>query len=206
MLPPMPLFRRTLLIIGALTVLTIPRGWAAPPPGNYPGGLYPSHAYPYYPAYHPSVVSPPPIAPAYRPYYGSAAGSGSNPAFGTGVPPAYVPLVPPSGLTESSGRLYLPAPDETATAAAHLEVQVPADATLWINGWKASSTGSLRKLQSPPLTAGHRYTYSIRARWEENGREVTQTQQVFVAAGAHVAVHFPLPSGTDGAAGSQGKR
>jgi uncharacterized protein (TIGR03000 family) len=75
---------------------------------------------------------------------------------------------------------------------AHLEVHVPGSASLWFNGWKASSAGTVRELQSPVLKAGRRYTYTVRAQWAENGREVTQTQQVPVRAGARVQVTFPV--------------
>jgi len=75
---------------------------------------------------------------------------------------------------------------------AHVTISVPADAELWAEGIEMTSTGSVREFQSPPLTAGSRYTYELRARWNENGHEVTQTQQVAVAAGAHVSVRFPV--------------
>jgi uncharacterized protein (TIGR03000 family) len=73
-----------------------------------------------------------------------------------------------------------------------ITVSVPADAEIWFEGTKMTSTGSVREYQSPPLTPGSGYTYDIRARWNENGHEVTQTQQVDVAAGSRVNVHFPV--------------
>jgi uncharacterized protein (TIGR03000 family) len=57
------------------------------------------------------------------------------------------------------------------------------------------TTGPVRTYASPPLAEGQ-YSYEVRARWNENGQEVTQTQQVGVTPGAHVEVNFPLPSGT----------
>ena len=38
--------------------------------------------------------------------------------------------------------------------------------------------------------------YEIRARWTENGRDVTQTQTVAVSPGAQVTVDFQSRSGT----------
>jgi uncharacterized protein (TIGR03000 family) len=55
-------------------------------------------------------------------------------------------------------------------------------------------TGAKREFHTPTLQAGHRYAYDFRARWKENGRTVTQTQTVTVTPGAHVEVHFPVPS------------
>jgi uncharacterized protein (TIGR03000 family) len=75
---------------------------------------------------------------------------------------------------------------------AQITVSVPADAEIWFEGTKMTSTGSVREYQSPPLTPGSRYTYDIRARWTEKEHEVTQTQQVEVSAGARVDVRFPV--------------
>jgi uncharacterized protein (TIGR03000 family) len=76
---------------------------------------------------------------------------------------------------------------------AHITLSVPEGAQVWFEGGKTKSTGAVRQFQSPPLTPGEKYTYEIRARWTENGREVTQTQQVGVSAGANVRVAFPAP-------------
>jgi uncharacterized protein (TIGR03000 family) len=75
---------------------------------------------------------------------------------------------------------------------AQITVSVPVDAEIWFEGSKTTSTGSVREFHSPPLTPGGRYTYEVRARWNENGHEVTQTQKVQVTAGTHVNMHFPL--------------
>jgi len=80
-------------------------------------------------------------------------------------------------------------PDPTA----HITVNVPPDAAVWFEGTRTTSTGSVREFQSPPLTSGSRYSYTVRARWDNNGQEVTQSQQVTVTAGAHIDVTFPLP-------------
>jgi uncharacterized protein (TIGR03000 family) len=75
---------------------------------------------------------------------------------------------------------------------AQITVSVPVDAEIWFEGSKTTSTGSVREFHSPPLTPGGRYPYEVRARWNENGHEVTQTQKVQVIAGTHVNMHFPL--------------
>jgi uncharacterized protein (TIGR03000 family) len=81
---------------------------------------------------------------------------------------------------------------------ARVNVSVPADAEITFNGAKTTSTGSVRKFQSPPLTPGKQYSYEVQARWIENGKEVTQTQEVQVTAGANLDVRFPVASGTAG--------
>lgn len=82
----------------------------------------------------------------------------------------------------------------------HITARVPADAELWFEGSKTVSKGPVRVFQSPPLTPGVRYTYDLRARWNENGHEVTQTQKVEVTAGDDINVSFPMPSKTAGQA------
>jgi uncharacterized protein (TIGR03000 family) len=144
--------------------------------------------YPYYDSY---------------PYYSLNSGSGSADSGTYGaVAPAYSDGYSPNGTSTGSYAAYhspVVIPDTAPVQSdntAHVTVNVPADAEVWFEGTKTTSTGSVREYESPPLTQGNRYTYEIRARWHENGREVNQTQQVEVTAGAHVNVDFPLPPKT----------
>jgi uncharacterized protein (TIGR03000 family) len=82
--------------------------------------------------------------------------------------------------------------NQPADTTVHVSVRVPAGAEIWFGGSRTISKGSVREFQSPSLTPGYQYTYEVRARWNENGHEVTQTQQVEVTAGARVEVDFPL--------------
>jgi uncharacterized protein (TIGR03000 family) len=75
---------------------------------------------------------------------------------------------------------------------AHITVTVPVNGKVWFDGSETTSTGTIREFRSPPLTSGRQYSYGVQARWNENGRDVTQTQQVNVTAGAHVSVNFPI--------------
>ena len=43
---------------------------------------------------------------------------------------------------------------------------------------------------SPTLTPGQDYTYEVKARWTEDGKEVVQTRQVDVSAGAWKTIDF----------------
>jgi uncharacterized protein (TIGR03000 family) len=137
----------------------------------YPGyyGYYPYYGYYGYSPYSYDVPSYDWPSRAYDSgYYGSY----------EGVTPAY-----PDG--------YSPVTAQPDTSA-HVTLSAPADAVIWFNDSKTTSTGSVREYHSPRLTPGIQYTYEIRARWNENGQEVTQTQQVKVTAGAHVSVKFPV--------------
>jgi uncharacterized protein (TIGR03000 family) len=73
---------------------------------------------------------------------------------------------------------------------AHLNVQVPANAQVWIEGVKTTQTGTSRQFQSPPLTPGTNYSYEVRAHWMANGQPVDRTRNVSVHAGGQVLVNM----------------
>lgn len=70
-------------------------------------------------------------------------------------------------------------------------VEVPAEATVWIEDQQMSQTGATRSFVSPPLAPGKTYIYDVRARWQENGREMEQRQSITVQGGSSSAVRFP---------------
>lgn len=74
--------------------------------------------------------------------------------------------------------------------SATMNVRVPADAEIWFQGSKTGQQGVSRTFVSPPLEKGRGFTYEIRARWTEGGKEVEQTRQVHVRAGEQVDVDF----------------
>jgi uncharacterized protein (TIGR03000 family) len=71
-----------------------------------------------------------------------------------------------------------------------LNVAVPADATVLINGQPTTQTGQNRQYVSPQLTPGKTYSYEVTARWSENGQPVERTRTVKFEAGSQVAVNF----------------
>jgi uncharacterized protein (TIGR03000 family) len=174
--------------------------------GVHGGGFHFNHphtfSYPHYGYHH-----------YYRPFYGSY--GYSYPSYGYSYPSynAYPDIW--SGLTDDPG---MPSYTDTGTPSAggyesfyppataegdnsvHIQVNVPTNARVWFDGVLTTSTGTVREYQSAPVTPGQRYTYQIRARWNENGQERTQTQQVEVTAGAHVNVRFPVPPTAAGSA------
>jgi uncharacterized protein (TIGR03000 family) len=110
----------------------------------------------------------------YYPYYGGSYGW-TGPMYG--VSGASYPM-----YGYQSG--YYSPVQQSDNNAAHLRLMVPPDARVTIQGAQTQSTGPVREYESPPLTPGKTYTYTIQARWNDNGREVTQTKKVDVAAGS----------------------
>ena len=74
-----------------------------------------------------------------------------------------------------------------------MTVIVPADADVFIDGAPMTQTGTERIFNSPPLEKGYRYSYTIRARWTEDGSPVEQTRTVSVTPGKGVRVDFTSP-------------
>ena len=80
---------------------------------------------------------------------------------------------------------------------ARFEVHVPGDADVWLEGKKTEQTGEVRNFISPPLTPGDSYLYTIRARWQEGGKDVEQVQRLVVHPGSKLNVRFPMPAGPE---------
>jgi uncharacterized protein (TIGR03000 family) len=85
------------------------------------------------------------------------------------------------------------APSYDDGQSALITVKVPAGARVWFNGVPMTATGPIREFHSPPLAPVKQYYYDITARWVQNGREVTQTQQAKFRAGRDVRLEFPIP-------------
>ena len=100
----------------------------------------------------------------------------------------------PAALTfaqEGSGTRggYLPPPPAQPRAAAvTLEVRLPTDAVLEIEGVRTRPTGEVRRFVSPPLEVGKRYTYTLKATWREGPKQVVRERAVPVVAGQEVVV------------------
>lgn len=155
---------------------TMPPSWAGypldnPNPGYYGGSHYTEYykfGYGYGFAGFPGPV-PGPLPPPYL------SGPPRHPRQPPRLPPGYVPT-----------RELFP-----LDPVALLDVEVPDDADIWLEGKKTEQTGPLRRFISPALTPGKDYEYEIRASWQEDGREKKQTQTVTIRAGGQVRIRFP---------------
>jgi len=147
------------------------------------GGLGYGYGYPGYYGY-----------PSYSGYYG-------YPSYGvysgatTYYAPSYVGndvAVAPAAPATS---YYPPAEQAPAPAAsnAHLTVQVPAGARLWIDGQLTAQTGAVRSFETPSLDPGRSYSYKLVAEWVENGQTVTRERTVQFAAGNQAVANLTVP-------------
>jgi uncharacterized protein (TIGR03000 family) len=85
-------------------------------------------------------------------------------------------------------------PERIAPDAAHLDVKVPADAQVYVNGSPTKLTGEQRRFISSGLAADKTYTYSIEARLARGPETLTRMQTVTVSAGQSVPVMFDFTS------------
>jgi uncharacterized protein (TIGR03000 family) len=90
--------------------------------------------------------------------------------------------------------LYAPSP---VTNEATILVRLPdPEARVAFDDTPTRQTGEVRTFRSPPLDPAKTYTYTVRATWMENGREVTRSKDVKVEAGQGATVDFREPRKT----------
>jgi uncharacterized protein (TIGR03000 family) len=94
-----------------------------------------------------------------------------------------------SGTPSSTVQSFYP-PNGNGNREAILNIQVPADAEIWVEGEKTKQTGTNRTFRSPPLEPGKNYTYEVKVRWMEDGKPVEKTENVPVHAGEQSRVDF----------------
>jgi uncharacterized protein (TIGR03000 family) len=90
--------------------------------------------------------------------------------------------------------LYGTAAQARANEPAQVVVRVPADARLYVDDNSTTSTGTVRRLVTPPLDRDATYTYSLRAEVERNGETLTREKEVDFQGGERVVVRFDFPA------------
>lgn len=71
-----------------------------------------------------------------------------------------------------------------------LMAHLPEHAQVWFNGQPTKSQGKVRYFESPPLTPGKHYLYTMRVVWHENGKWVHKIERVPVRAGEMRCVYL----------------
>jgi uncharacterized protein (TIGR03000 family) len=80
------------------------------------------------------------------------------------------------------------------TKPAVLVIRLPADARLEIDDTPTNQEGAVRRFESPPLTVGQTYTYTVRATWEEDGERRTVVRKAQVTPGEETEVDLRPPT------------
>ncbi len=76
------------------------------------------------------------------------------------------------------------------TGDAWLNVSLPREAKVYVNGRLTSTPGGKRQYVSRNLIAGEKYTYEVRAEVERDGKKVEQTKVVSLTAGSNKNLDF----------------
>jgi uncharacterized protein (TIGR03000 family) len=83
---------------------------------------------------------------------------------------------------------------EAADGTATVLVELPADATLTVDGVATTSTSTNRVFVTPPLENGQTFHYTLTAQVVRDGQTQTVTRQVAVRAGEETRVTLDVPA------------
>lgn len=101
--------------------------------------------------------------------------------------PGAAPEAPPRRPVE---KLPQPTPN-----AAHLQLLVPENAEVLVEGQKTTTTGTVREFDSPPLTPGKNMIYAITVRYPDvNGKPIEETHSIRVRANDQLRIDCTHPS------------
>jgi len=99
-------------------------------------------------------------------------------------------------MQQTGYRVYyrMPTPDAPAGTVL-LNVRVPSEAQIWIDGDKTQQSGVFRRFLSPQLDQGKSYVYTIKGEWQQqNGQKISRTRKVTVRAGEAVDIDLARPT------------
>lgn len=127
---------------------------------------------------------------AYSYHYGCYGSGYTAPVAPAVVIPVETAPAPKSDTTPKTG---------SGKDGASLRFQLPANAALFVDGRRVAGDGAERAFFTPPLQAGQRYFYDVKAEVVVNGQTVVEEKRVVVTAGADLVESFPrlLAAATD---------
>ena len=97
-----------------------------------------------------------------------------------------------SGPRSGGYRAFYPPDNSKAIQgnSARIIIRLPAaNAQVWIDGQLTQQQGMSRRFDTPSLEPGT-YSYKIRAKWRQNGRDMDQTRTISFQPGRTVTVDF----------------
>jgi uncharacterized protein (TIGR03000 family) len=100
-------------------------------------------------------------------------------------------MAAPEGETLPSPKPEEKKKTDASDNRARLIVEVPTEATLFIDGRAMKTTSPVRTFNTPELEPGQLYYYEVRAEVMRDGQPVTQTKRVIVKAGTVTRASFP---------------
>jgi uncharacterized protein (TIGR03000 family) len=110
------------------------------------------------------------------------------------------PAIPPANITPAPVPAPAPAPapakgttSSTAdeAAPARLTVELPANATLFVDGTATTLHGAVRQFHTPALPTGQAFFYELKAEVMIGGKTQVEQKRVVVRAGETITAEFP---------------
>jgi uncharacterized protein (TIGR03000 family) len=132
-------------------------------------------------------------------YGGGCFGGSSYSGYGCqgcyGCSGCYGGSVSPYGMPAGPTPEVVPPPKKTgneslAPTRARLIVDLPSDATLYIDDHKMTATAGRRTFNTPALETGETYYYMVRAEVMKDGAPVSVTKRVIVKPGEEIVANF----------------
>jgi uncharacterized protein (TIGR03000 family) len=119
---------------------------------------------------------------------GGCYGSYSYPTYAA---PAVVPTVPPAVVVPEAVPAKPKSTDKKSSdTGASLKFKLPASANLFVDGRPVGGDGAERAFYTPPLAAGQKYFYDVKAELVVDGNKVVEEKRVVVEAGADLTESF----------------
>jgi uncharacterized protein (TIGR03000 family) len=82
--------------------------------------------------------------------------------------------------------------------SAHLQILVPENAEVLVEGGKTATTGTVREFVSPPLTPGKNMIYAITVRYADAaGKPVEETHSIRVRANDQLRIDCSKPASAE---------
>jgi len=106
--------------------------------------------------------------------------------------------VAPAAVAPVAAAPAAPSTTIRASDAATVVVQMPADARLFVEGQRLRVDPTTNSFKTPALEKDARYLYTLKIEVTRDGRTVTESKDIEVAAGATTRVRFSEPP-ADGA-------
>jgi uncharacterized protein (TIGR03000 family) len=119
----------------------------------------------------------------YYPAYSTPIHTGAAPFYHVGPTHSAPPIVVPPAQSDE--------PKSEEKKGASLKFNLPAGATLFVDGAKTAGEGTERSFFTPPLEAGQKFFYDVRAEIMIDGKSVVEEKRVVVEAGAEISESFP---------------
>jgi uncharacterized protein (TIGR03000 family) len=95
---------------------------------------------------------------------------------------------PAAGDSVASGSVVPTVSLETSTGVAYLNINVPEDAKVYLQGQLMTVSGTQRRFVTPEIQAGTQLVYTVKLEVVRNGQTISKTTQAVVGAGQEIAV------------------